>query len=264
MIQMRTACERWSAFFEVIMERIKKIIIGFVKGKNLKKQLPPMLIGVFMMGFSLSWLGMVDWGTDTFTNMNIAIANKIGLTLGTWQLIFNIVLLIAVVILGADNFGFGTIANMVLCGYLYDFFSWLWIKVLPGIVPDGFLVISTADNGRQSAVISGDFLAAKIIVMIIALALFVFFAAMYMDSGLGVSPCDALPFIAYTAIKKKISKTPLKLVRIVYDIILMLIAWAFGSKWHIVTILMAFTLGPVIEFVGKRINKWFKFDEQKI
>lgn len=243
------------------MERIKNILIGFVKGKNLKKQLPPMLIGVFMMGFSLSWLGMVDWGTDTFTNMNIAIANKVGLTLGTWQLILNIVLLIMVVILGADNFGFGTIANMVLCGYLYDFFSWVWKQVLPKCVPEGFLVITTADNGKQSAVISSDYLVAKIIIMVAALAIFVFFAAMYMDSGLGVSPCDAIPFIIYTNIKKKIDKTPLKLVRIVYDVILILIAWAFGSKWYIVTILMAFTLGPVIEFVGKRINKWFKFDE---
>ena len=47
------------------MERIKRIITGFVKGKNLKKQLPIMLLGVFMMGFTLSWLRLVDWGTDT-------------------------------------------------------------------------------------------------------------------------------------------------------------------------------------------------------
>lgn len=241
------------------MERIKRIIVGFVKGKNLKKQLPPMLIGVFMMGFSLSWLGMVDWGTDTFTNMNLAISAKVGLPFGTWQLILNIVLFILVILLGADNFGFGTLANMVLCGYLYDFFSWVWIKVLPGVVPEGFLEITVAENGSQSAVISNDFLAAKIAIMVVALALFVFFAALYMDSGLGVSPCDAIPFIAYT----KIKKLPLKVVRIIYDVLLILIAWAFGSKWYIVTILMAFTLGPVIEFVGKRINKWFKFDEQQ-
>jgi len=241
------------------MERIKRIIVGFVKGKNLKKQLPPMLIGVFMMGFSLSWLGMVDWGTDTFTNMNLAISAKVGLPFGTWQLILNIVLFILVILLGADNFGFGTLANMVLCGYLYDFFSWVWIKVLPGVVPEGFLEITVAENGAQSAVISNDFLAAKIAIMVVALALFVFFAALYMDSGLGVSPCDAIPFIAYT----KIKKLPLKVVRIIYDVLLILIAWAFGSKWYIVTILMAFTLGPVIEFVGKRINKWFKFDEQQ-
>ena len=237
------------------MERLKSLITGFVKGKNLKKQLPPMLFGVFMMGFTLSWLGMIDWGTDTFTNMNIAISNKIGLTLGTWQLILNIVLLIIVILLGADNIGFGTIANMVLCGYLYDFFSWVWIKVLPKFVPEDFLQITVSESGKQSAVINGDYLAAKIIIMIIALAAFVFFAAMYMDSGLGVSPCDALPFIAYT----KIKKLPLKVVRIFYDVALILIAWGFGSKWYIVTILMAFSLGPVIEFVGKRINKWFKF-----
>ena len=44
------------------------------------------------------------------------------------------------------------------------------------------------------------------------------------------------------------------------DAALILIAFAFGSKWYIATILMALTLGPVIEFVGKRIKKWFRFE----
>lgn len=229
------------------MERIKNLILGFVKGKNLKKQLPPMLLGVFMMGFTLSWLRLVDWGTDTFTNMNLAISAKLGLSLGTWQLILNIVLLIIVILFGADNIGFGTIANMVFIGYLCDFFTWVWKKILP----EGFL--SYTEEGIPY--ISNDTLVIKIIVMIVALAMFVFFAALYMDSGLGVSPCDAIPFLVWS----KMKKVPIKVVRIAYDVALILIAFAFGSKWYIVTILMAFSLGPVIEFVGKRINKWFKF-----
>lgn len=235
------------------MERIKKIIVGFVKGKNLKKQLPPMLIGVFMMGFTLSWLQLVNWGTDTFTNMNLAISAKIGMGIGSWQLILNITLFIIVILLGADNFGFGTIANMVFIGYLLQFFTWVWRRVLP----EGFIELTRDENGNiLTSVISNNYMAAKVAIMIVALAAFVFFAALYMDSGLGVSPCDAIPFIAYT----KLKKLPLKVVRIIYDGILILIAWAFGSPWYIVTILMALSLGPVIEFVGKRINKWFRFE----
>ncbi|MBR1848480.1 MAG: hypothetical protein IJ791_04500 [Lachnospiraceae bacterium] len=83
------------------MNRIKVILQGFYKGKDLKKQTPPMLIGVFMMGFSLSFLRLVDWGTDTFTNMNLAISARVGMSLGNWQLILNVILFILVIAFGS-------------------------------------------------------------------------------------------------------------------------------------------------------------------
>ncbi len=238
-----------------MITRLKNIITGFYKDKNLKKQLPVMLLGVFMMGFTLSWLRLVDWGTDTFTNMNLAISAKIGLSLGTWQLILNVVLLVTVFLLGADNFGFGTIANMVFIGYLCDFFTWVWKKILPAKILEYPVLGDGTPDFSATPHFSNEYLWLRIIVMVAALAAFVFFAALYMDSGLGVSPCDAIPFI----IQSKLKKLPIKAVRIIYDITLILIAFAFGSKWYIVTILMAFTLGPVIEFVGKNIKKWFSF-----
>lgn len=218
-----------------------------------------MLLGVFMMGFTLSWLRLVDWGTDTFTNMNLAISAKLGLTLGTWQLILNVVLLITVFLLGADNFGFGTIANMVFIGYICDFFTWLWKKALPAKVLEYPLLEDGTFDYTKTPHFSNEYLWLRILVLIVALAMFVFFAALYMDSGLGVSPCDAIPFIIHS----KLKKLPIRVVRIMYDFALILIAFALGSKWYIATILMAFTLGPVIEFVGKNIKKWFHFEEEK-
>ena len=234
-------------------EKIKKLITGFYKDKNLKKQLPVMLIGVFMMGFTLSWLRFVNWGTDPFSNMNIAISEKLGLTLGTWTLILNVILFVIVIILGADNIGFGTVANMTLIGYICDFFTWIWKKILPAKI----LEYPDVPEGTKERLIiphfSNEYLWLRIAVMIVALALFVFFAAIYMDAGLGVSPCDAIPLIIWS----KIPKAPMKAVRMAYDTTVILIAVLFGSPWYIVTILMALTLGPTIEFVGKHIKKWF-------
>ena len=236
-------------------EKIKGLITGFYKGKNLKKQLPVMLIGVFMMGFTLSWLRFVDWGTDPFSNMNIAISEKIGLSLGTWTLILNTILFIIVILLGADNIGFGTVANMTLIGYICDFFTWVWKKVLPSQVLE---YPEVAEGTNDSLIIphfSNEYLWLRIVVMVIALAAFVFSAALYMDSGLGVSPCDAIPFMIWS----KIQKVPLKVVRMPYDFTYVLIAVIFGCRSCIVTILMALSLGPTIEFVGKNIKKWFAF-----
>ena len=144
---------------------------------------------------------------------------------------------------------------MVFIGYICDFFTWLWKKVLPIKIFDYPLLEDGTPDYKGSWNFSNEYLWIRIMVLILALAAFVFFAALYMDSGLGVSPCDAIPFM----IQQKIKKLPIKVVRIMYDAALILIAFAFGSKWYIATILMALTLGPVIEFVGKNINKWFSF-----
>ena len=44
------------------------------------------LISVLFMGISLSVLKLLDLGMDSFTYMNVSIANKAGWSLGNWQL----------------------------------------------------------------------------------------------------------------------------------------------------------------------------------
>ena len=132
-----------------------------------------MLLGVFMMGFTLSWLRLVDWGTDTFTNMNLAISAKIGLSLGTWQLILNIVLLLIVILLGADNIGFGTVANMVFIGYIANFFKWLWEKT----IPEHYFTDMPS----------------RAMIFVLALLCFIISVSFYINANMGVSPYDAMP-----------------------------------------------------------------------
>lgn len=53
--------------------------------------------------------------------MNLAISDKLGMAIGDWQALMNIVLLIFVIIFGGRNLGFGTLANMFLVGYSLQF-----------------------------------------------------------------------------------------------------------------------------------------------
>jgi uncharacterized membrane protein YczE len=88
------------------------------------------------------------------------------------------------------------------------------------------------------------------------LILFIFAASVYMDVQLGTSPYDAMSFI----ISKYLPKVSFRLVRIAYDLLVIVIAWAFGAKIGIVTIIMGFTLGPVISFVGKLLSRFIEVD----
>ena len=98
---------------------------------------------------------------------------------------------------------------------------------------------------------------AKTIVLVPALIVFVFAAAVYMNVDMGTAPYDAIPVI----IHKKIKGIPFSLIRILFDGIITVVAIIFGGRIGIVTLLMVFTLGPVIAFVGRKMKLLFDFDE---
>lgn len=140
---------------------MKEIIQGFYQKKHFWTRLILVIAAVILMGFALSWLLLVDLGTDPCTLLNQTISTRLGISIGNWQALFNTVLLIFVIIFGGRNLGFGTLANMFLVGYSIDFFSWIWAKVLP------------ADLFTSMGV--------RIAVLIPALILFILAASFYMD-----------------------------------------------------------------------------------
>lgn len=217
---------------------MKEFIKGMYQKQNFTRRLAAVLLAVITMGFSLSWLVLVDLGTDPCTSMNLAISDLLGMSIGNWQALFNSILFLVVIAFGKEYIGFGTLANMFLVGYSLDFFSWLWESVLPAGLFDSMAV--------------------RIIVLFPALGVFVLAAAVYMDVELGTAPYDALPLI----VSKYQKKIPFRIVRIAYDFIIILVAVFFGAKIGIVTILMAFTLGPVIALVGEKLSTFLGVESE--
>lgn len=218
-------------------EILKEIYAGFFEKEFFWQRLIATVAAVTVMGFCLSWLLLVDWGTDPCTLMNHSISQTLGISLGNWQALLNTILLIIVVIFGGRNLGFGTLANMYLVGYSIDFFLWLWGKVLP----EGLF----------------DSMAVKIGIMIPALVIFVVAVAIYVDMNMGTSPYDAMPIIVW----QRIPKVPYKVVRIAYDAVITAIGMLFGGKLGVVTCVMVLAIGPVIEWVSRIISKKWDFSQ---
>ncbi len=80
-----------------------------------------------------------------------------------------------------------------------------------------------------------------------------------MDMRLGAAPYDALPFVLH----KVIGRVPFGALRIVYDLITIVLGYAFGAPFAAVTLAMAFLLGPVVQTVGKWLDKLF-FKQQTV
>ena len=133
-----------------------------------------------------------------------------------------------------SRIGFGTIGNMCFLGYISDFFQWIWSLILPA----GFFSLTTS----------------RYVLLIPSLAVFLVGAAAYMCAGLGSSPYDALPFI----LSKHVKRFSFKVVRMIWDIAFMIGGFLLGGDVGIVTVLVAFFLGPVITLVQKKMEVLLK------
>ena len=200
--------------------------------KNFRKKFVLMLLGVFFMGFFLSFLINVNLGTDPCTFMNVTISERLHILFGTWQLLLNAVLIILVIIFARNQIGPGTIANMVFIGYIADFFRWVWSKTIPK-----YVFTTWPYRG---------------IVFALALIAFVIAASFYMNADMGVAPYDAMPIIISEKLFKKI---PFKFIRMGFDGSIVLIGLLFGGRLEIATILMVFLLGPTITAVGRFVGR---------
>lgn len=201
-----------------------------------KKKMTIMMIGIFLMGFFLSLLISINFGIDPYSSMNLGFSKILPLSFGTCQFLLNFFIFLFVIFKGRKFISYGTIANMVFIGYIADFFRWIWGKILPEtIFFDGYFIQFSYQIGLLLPVLLG----------------FVIAAALYMGSDLGLSPYDAIPFI----LTEKYPKLNFRVVRISMDLLATGIGLLAGVGFGIMTLLLAFFLGPTITLIKKRLDK---------
>ncbi len=198
------------------------------KGVN-KKKLVVVVVSVIIMGLCLAFLNKAQLGTDPCGIFNLGLAGKLGISLGTCQALTNSFMFIFVWLYAKDQIGWGTLANMFLVGYSFDFFTW----IIEMFIPDTFFMP----------------LLNRALILIPALAVFVITAALYIGSQLGTSPYDALPFI----IHDKFGRFSFRTWRIGWDVSMIVMGWILDSRAGIATIIMAFALGPTISWIQTNV-----------
>lgn len=93
---------------------------------NLKGKLLFSCIGVVCIALGTTVCRVGNVGVDPFTAMNLGLSALVGMDFGTFQLLVNLVILVAVFALDKWQIGLGTIINMVFVGYLIELFTWLY------------------------------------------------------------------------------------------------------------------------------------------
>ena len=215
------------------MEKQTNRLKKYIKSENFTKRFVIMMIGIFFLGFWLSFLIRANLGTDPCSFMNLTVSRRLGILFGTWQVILNAVLFVIVIFFGREYIGFGTVANMLYIGYIADFFGWIWDRN----IPSSFFTNTPT----------------RILTFVVSFSMFVVSASLYMNANLGLAPYDAVPLM----IKKYILKSiPFAIIRICYDFTVVLVGILCGGIPNIGIILMALFLGPVITSVGGLLNRY--------
>lgn len=210
----------------------------FARPPKFWMRLAMMITGVTVQGFGLSLLIRLALGTDPCSCLTQGVINYLPISFGTAQLLCHLVTFVFVLRFDMSYIGFGTIGNMVFLGYISDFFGWIWDSVLP----QGFFASQPVRWG----------------LLVPVLIVFILGASTYMTAGLGSSPYDAMPFI----ISHKCKKIPFKAIRMIWDISFMAAGFALGGDVGIVTLGVAFFLGPVISFMQKKLAVLLKQEAQ--
>lgn len=211
-------------------EKISALISATTKKSKLPLRIILAAIGVFVMGFGMSVLEKLNFGTDPYTCMNngISLVSGGAISLGTAGLLVSLLMLVFVIFFDISGLGLGTVFNMVGFGYSIDLFRFIWAKV-------GFVGI---DGPLRYAA-----LCAMLIIFILAVSL-------YLAADLGSAPYDALPVI----ISQK-SKIPFVAVRMAWDISAVVIGFLLGSAVGATTLVCAFFVGPAAGAVRRAVDK---------
>lgn len=179
------------------------------------------LIGVAIIGFGASFLRVGGVGLDPYTAANIGTGERLGLSLGVYQLMINLVLLILIFFFGRRHIGIGTVINMVLTGFFIDFYTKIF--ELFAVSPEGWLQ--------------------KGLFLVIGILFFTFGASFYMSAKVGSAPYDA---IAPTIVDR--TKANYRVVRVIQDVAFATLGWITGGPIGIGTFISAFLVGPLIKF----------------
>ncbi len=211
--------------------------------KNLTgKKIAGVILGNLILGIGVALLKVSQMGNDPYSACNMAISDVIGMWLGTYQLIINVVLFVIQLLWGRKYIGFGTVINLFLLGYVVQFSAKGWE-----------IIIGDGDDFSFPV---------KIIVMIVALIILSFGLSMYQTANMGVSPYDYLA-LGFT---DKL-KTSYSLNRIITDagcvlIIVAAVLLKFTDWTHshlgIGTVICAFCLGPLVGAFTRINKKWIK------
>lgn len=201
---------------------------------RLARRLTVLILCVIVMGLCVAVFQQIGVGTDPCATLTKGISLTTGISYGTCLMILSFAILLAILLMRHyTTIGLGTILLMFVLGYIVDFFNWLFNSFCP--------------LGMLSLPVKG-------VIFVIMMTVFLFDVAFYTVVDMGMAPYDALPVV----LADKQKKLPYLPLRMGQDFLCTFAGWLLGGPVGIVTVIVCFFLGPVINIIVKKCKYLFE------
>lgn len=208
-------------------------IAASLRRPRLGRRLAALICSQTVMGVCVAAFKIIGFGTDPCSTFTLGISAHTGVSFGTCQFVFNLLLFLPVVFCDLSRVGIGTVVNMVGVGYIAD----ISMKVMSAHIPA-----------------EGLPMAARIAVFITAMLAFLAAVGLYITVDLGVAPYDAVPQL----IAERTDRLSGRTVRMLWDLSFLAAGFLLGSTIGLTTVIIGFCLGPAIALVSGRMSGWFE------
>ena len=184
--------------------------------------------GFFLMGIICFGLGIAisvkvkHLGLHPWDVLNVAFAQRFGLSIGTWSVLIGLVLIIVSLFVGSKYVNIGTFLNALLIGPILDFF--LWLDILP-----------------EPTYTWIDYLWLLVGILIVGIG-----GGLYVAGGIGAGPRDGFMLTISDRTGLSVSKA-----RILVECVVLVIGYLLGGPVFIVTFLYTFILSPIFQLFLK-------------
>jgi uncharacterized protein len=182
---------------------------------------------VFILGLMTLALGVAltikakDLGIGPWDVFHYGLFKQFGLTIGTWSIIAGFVVIGISVLLTKKIPQLGTFVNMVLIGLFID----LFILILP----------------------APTHIVAQVIVFVTGIIVLAYGIGLYIAADVGAGPRDSLMLAICERTNWSVSW-----VRGGLEITVLILGWLLGGPVGVGTVLIAFSLGPLVEISLKQ------------
>jgi len=194
-----------------------------VRWKTFPRDLLVIEIGFILFSLAITLMIRANLGTSAWAVLEVALAQKLHITIGTMTVLMGFLVLSGAVIM-REKLGWGTLANILSIGPWED----MWLSIIP----------SKTDN-----------LPLQIGMLLLAIFLMGLASAIYIGVNAGAGPRDSMMLAI-----KRTTGVSIRVARGCIEVTVVATGWLLGGPAGIGTLIYALLVGPAIQWGFKIFN----------
>jgi uncharacterized membrane protein YczE len=194
-----------------------------VRWKTFPRDLFVIEIGFVLFALAITLMIRANLGTSAWAVLEVALAQKLHITIGTMTVIMGFLVLSGAVIM-REKLGWGTLGNILSIGPWED----LWLSIIPSIKDNLLLQIG---------------------MLLVAIFLMGLASAIYIGVDAGAGPRDSLMLAI-----KRTTGVSIRVARGCIEVTVVAIGWLLGGPAGIGTLIYALLVGPSVQSGFKIFN----------